>query len=131
MFVSLKKDGRLRGCIGTISPTKSSIAKEIITNAVSAGTGDPRFDPVREEELDDLVYSVDVLGEPEDIKSKDELDVVKYGVIVSKGSRRGLLLPNLEGVDTVEKQIEIALQKAGIAADANYEMQRFEVVRHK
>ena len=131
VFVSLKKDGRLRGCIGTISPTKSSIAKEIITNAVSAGTGDPRFDPVREEELDDLVYSVDVLGEPEDIKSKDELDVVKYGVIVSKGSRRGLLLPNLEGVDTVEKQIEIALQKAGIAADANYEMQRFEVVRHK
>ena len=131
IFVSLKMHGRLRGCIGTISPTKDSIAKEIITNAVSAGTGDPRFDPVSEEELGELVYSVDVLGEPQYISSKEELDVVKYGVIVSKGYKKGLLLPNLDGVDTVDKQIEIALQKAGISPDANYQMQRFEVVRHK
>ncbi len=131
VFVSLKIHSRLRGCIGTISPTKDSIAQEIIANAVSAGTGDPRFDPVSEEELGELVYSVDVLGEPEDICSKDELDVVKYGVIVSKGYKRGLLLPNLEGIDTVDKQIEIALQKAGISPDAKYQMQRFEVVRHK
>lgn len=130
VFVSLKKHGRLRGCIGTIEPTKKSIAKEIITNAVSAGTGDPRFEPVTEDELCDLVYSVDVLGEAEDISSKDELDVKRYGVIVSKGYKRGLLLPNLEGVDTVDKQVDIALQKAGISG-SKYEMQRFEVVRHK
>lgn len=131
VFVSLKKHGRLRGCIGTIEPTKESIAKEIITNAVSAGTGDPRFEPVTEDELCDLVYSVDVLGEAENITSKDELDTRRYGVIVSKGYKRGLLLPNLEGVDTVDKQVDIALQKAGISPDSKYEMQRFEVVRHK
>jgi AmmeMemoRadiSam system protein A/AmmeMemoRadiSam system protein B len=131
VFVSLKKDGRLRGCIGTISPTAGSIAEEIMNNAVSAGTGDPRFDPVTEEELPYLVYSVDVLSEPEPISSMDELDPKRYGVIVSKGHRRGLLLPNLEGVDTVRQQVDIALQKAGIRPDESYSMERFEVVRHK
>ena len=131
VFVSLKKNGRLRGCIGTIEPTKESIAEEIIANAVSAGTGDPRFYPVEKDELDELTYSVDVLGSPEDIKSKEELDPERYGVIISKGYKRGLLLPNLEGVDTAQKQISIALKKAGIPENSNYSMQRFEVVRHK
>lgn len=130
VFVSIKKHGKLRGCIGTISPTRKNIAEEIIHNAISAGTRDPRFFPVEEDELDDLVYSVDVLKEPEPVKSKDELDVKKYGIIVRKGSRTGVLLPNLEGVDTVEQQIQIALSKAGIAEYENYTMERFEVVRH-
>ena len=130
-FVSIKKDGQLRGCIGTISPTRKSIAEEIIHNAISSGTSDPRFYPVEKDELDKLVYSVDVLKEPEPIKSIDELDVVKHGVIVKAGFRTGLLLPNLEGVDTPEKQVSIALQKAGIRHDEKYSMERFEVVRHK
>ncbi|GAB1477045.1 AmmeMemoRadiSam system protein A [Bacillota bacterium] len=131
VFVSLKKDGRLRGCIGTISPVEGSIGREIIRNAVSAGTGDPRFDPVEPEELEELVYSVDVLGEPEAIDSMDQLDVIRFGVIVSAGRKRGLLLPNLEGVTSPEQQVEIALKKAGIPAGDDYSMERFEVVRHK
>jgi AmmeMemoRadiSam system protein A/AmmeMemoRadiSam system protein B len=131
VFVSLKKDWRLRGCIGTITPTADSIAAEILHNAISAGTGDPRFDPVEEDELGELVYSVDVLGDAESIQSMDELDPKRYGVIVNKGHRRGLLLPNLEGVDTVRQQVDIALQKAGIRRDESYTMERFEVVRHK
>lgn len=131
VFVSLKVDGRLRGCIGTISPVRGSIAEEIMENAISAACRDPRFHPVEPEELDRLVYSVDVLGKTEEISSKEELDVKRYGVIVSRGSRRGLLLPNLEGVDTVEEQIDIARQKAGIPEDAeNIRLERFEVVRH-
>jgi AmmeMemoRadiSam system protein A/AmmeMemoRadiSam system protein B len=130
-FVSLKKGGRLRGCIGTISSTRPSIAEEIVRNAVSAGTGDPRFAPVTEDELDSLVYSVDILGEAEPAGSMDELDAKRYGVIVTSGYRRGLLLPNLKGVDTPEQQVAIALQKAGIPADEDYSMERFEVVRHK
>lgn len=130
VFVSLKKYGELRGCIGTIGPTTGSIASEIIQNAISAGTRDPRFHAVQEDELDQLVYSVDVLGEPEPIKSKDELDVERYGVIVRNGFRSGLLLPNLEGVDTIDYQVDIALQKAGIRSGEAYEMERFEVVRH-
>ena len=130
-FVSLHKDGRLRGCIGTIQPVRNSIAEEIADNAVSAATRDPRFSPVRPEELDSLEISVDILSEPEAIRSKAELDVKRYGVIVSKGARRGLLLPNLEGVDTVDEQIAIAMQKAGISErEKGVELQRFEVVRH-
>lgn len=131
VFVSLKKDGRLRGCIGTIEPVRDCIADEIIRNAISAGTEDPRFEAVSEEELDSLVYSVDVLSPAEPIDSIGELDVKRYGVIVTRGRRRGLLLPNLEGVDTPEKQVAIALQKAGIDAHEQYDMERFEVVRHK
>lgn len=131
VFVSLKKDGRLRGCIGTIEPTQDCIADEIIRNAISAGTQDPRFETVGEEELDSLVYSVDVLSPAEPIDSIRELDAKRYGVIVTRGRRRGLLLPNLEGVDTPEKQVAIALQKAGIDAHEQYAMERFEVVRHK
>ncbi|MDE7243988.1 MAG: AmmeMemoRadiSam system protein A [Oscillospiraceae bacterium] len=129
-FVSLHIDGQLRGCIGTISPAAPSVAEEIVQNAVSAGTGDPRFRPVRAHELDRLEYKVDVLGAAEQINSPEELDVRRYGVIVSCGHRRGLLLPDLEGVDTVEQQIDIARQKGGIAPDESYTLERFEVVRH-
>lgn len=131
VFVSLKKHGELRGCIGTISPTTNNIAQEIIQNAVSAGTGDPRFFAVEEDELEELQYSVDVLMKPEAIESADQLDVKRYGVIVRSGYKSGLLLPNLEGVDTVEEQLEIVLQKAGIARNQDYKMERFEVIRHK
>ncbi len=131
VFVSLKKHGSLRGCIGTISPVTDSIAEEILRNAVSAAVEDPRFPPVSVSELDELVYSVDVLGDIEAIKSKDELDVKRYGVIVSSDRKRGLLLPNLEGVDTVEQQISIARKKAGIYDNEKITLERFEVVRHQ
>lgn len=131
VFVSIKKSGQLRGCIGTITPTRKNIAEEIMHNAVSAGTQDPRFNAVEEAELDSLVYSVDVLGEAEVISTMDELDVKRYGIIVRAGRRSGLLLPNLEGVDTPEKQVSIALQKAGISTSEKYTMERFEVIRYK
>ena len=130
-FVSLHLDGRLRGCIGTISPTRASLAQEIISNAVSACARDPRFPPVTAAELGRLEISVDVLGDPEPIDSVDELDVRRYGVIVSRGSRRGLLLPDLEGVDTPEDQVRIARQKGGIGENEPYRLERFEVVRHR
>jgi len=129
-FVSLHKFGQLRGCIGTIAATESCIAKEIIQNAISACSKDTRFMPVTSSELTTLEISVDVLGELEPITSPEELDVKRYGVVVSCGRRRGLLLPNLDGVDTVEQQISIARQKGGIKAYENYQLQRFEVIRH-
>ncbi|MBO4903106.1 MAG: AmmeMemoRadiSam system protein A [Lachnospiraceae bacterium] len=129
-FVSIHKFGKLRGCIGTILPTEKNVAKEIIENAISASTRDPRFDPVEADELKWLEINVDVLSEPEDIASAAELDVKKYGVIVTNGMRRGLLLPDLDGVDTVEEQISIAKQKAGIYPDEPVSLQRFEVIRH-
>lgn len=131
VFVSLHKEGRLRGCIGTIAPMRGCVAEEIVENAISAASRDPRFSPVRKDELDALEISVDVLAPAEKIASKDELDVKRYGVIVSKGMKRGLLLPNLEGVDTVDEQVSIALRKAGLSErEKNYELERFEVVRH-
>lgn len=130
VFVSLKKYGRLRGCIGTIAPVTDSIGAEIIRNAISAGTEDPRFEAVTEGELSHLTYSVDVLSPAEPIESAAELDVKRYGVIVTSGYKRGLLLPNLEGVDTVEQQVRIAREKAGIRRGESYTLERFEVVRH-
>lgn len=130
-FVSLKKAGCLRGCIGTIAPTQTSIAMEIVSNAISACSHDTRFEPVSADELPELEYSVDVLSQPEPIQSSEQLDVKKYGVIVSKGFRRGLLLPNLDGIHTVEEQVRIAKDKAGISQDSSVDLQRFEVVRHK
>lgn len=130
VFVSIKKDGNLRGCIGTINPTKESIAEEIINNAISAGIYDPRFNPVGEDELEDLVYSVDILSPAEKIHSKDMLDPYNYGVIVKSGGKKGLLLPNLEGIDDVDEQLRIALGKAGINQWEEYEMERFKVIRH-
>ena len=129
-FVSIKKDGQLRGCIGTIGATQSCIAEEIIENAISAAVRDPRFSPIEPEELESLVISVDVLGESEKISSQEELDTTRYGVIVTKGRKRGLLLPNLEGIDTIEEQIAIAKRKAGIGENESVELERFEVVRH-
>jgi len=131
VFVSIKKRGELRGCIGTFLPSTENVANEIIQNAISAATRDPRFPPVNVSELDELEYSVDVLSEPEKISSKDELDPKRYGVIVKSGSRRGLLLPDLEGVDTVDEQIRIALLKAGISLGEDIEFYRFEVKRYK
>lgn len=129
-FVSLHLEGRLRGCIGTIAPTQKNVAQEIVRNVVSAGTRDPRFPPVHPEELDALEYSVDVLGAPEPVDSPAQLNPKRYGVIVSCGTRRGLLLPDLDGVDTAAQQIEIAREKGGIRANEPYRLERFEVVRH-
>jgi len=129
-FVSIHKMGQLRGCIGTIAATRENIAEEIIYNAISACARDPRFDPITADELKYLDISVDVLGDAEDIDSPEKLDVKRYGVIVSNGVKRGLLLPNLDGVDTIELQIDIARQKGGIDIDEPYTLQRFEVVRH-
>jgi MEMO1 family protein len=130
VFVSLKKYGELRGCIGSFLPTTDSIAEEIIRNAVEAGVDDPRFGEVEEEELLDIDFSVDVLTEPEPAE-KLELDPKEYGVIVTSGRRRGLLLPDLEGVGTVEDQLSIALQKAGIGRSETYTIEKFKVIRHK
>jgi MEMO1 family protein len=131
VFVSLKIRGHLRGCIGTIAPTKESIAEEIINNAISSGTMDPRFETVVEEELHMIKYSVDVLGKPERIMTLEELDVKRYGVIVTSGYKRGLLLPDLEGVDNPAEQVNIALRKAGIRDTEEFELERFEVIRYK
>ena len=129
-FVSIHEHGELRGCIGTISATRSCVAEEIIGNAISASTRDPRFPAIKPDELPWLDINVDVLGEPEDIDSEDELDVKRYGVIVSCGHRRGLLLPDLDGIDTPRQQVEIAMKKGGIHKFEKYKLQRFEVIRH-
>ena len=130
VFVSLHKQGQLRGCIGTIEPVRADAAEEIISNAISAATRDPRFAPLTPAELDDLDISVDVLTEPEPISSMEELDPKVYGVIVESGRRRGLLLPDLEGVDTPEQQVSIALRKAWIDPNEDYKMYRFQVIRY-
>ena len=131
VFVSLKKEQQLRGCIGTLAPTKPSIASEIIHNAISAGTADPRFEPVGLEELAELTISVDILDAPLAVNNVDKLDPQKYGVIVSKGNRSGLLLPMLEGVNTVDEQLSIAMEKAGIGPEEEIELYRFTVTRYK
>jgi AmmeMemoRadiSam system protein A len=132
VFVSIKKHGALRGCIGTIAPTAGSVADEIRQNAVSAATRDPRFEAITEDELPYLSISVDVLGDAEPVASEDALDPKRYGVIVSLGGRRGLLLPDLDGVDTAAEQVSIAMKKAGIAERdrARVKLERFEVVRY-
>ncbi|MFC2035578.1 MEMO1 family protein [Chloroflexota bacterium] len=131
IFVSIHKFGELRGCIGTVEPTAENVAGEIIANAISSATRDPRFPPITSNELKDLEYSVDILTPPESIESQDQLDPQKYGVIVESGIRRGLLLPNLEGVDTIRHQIDICRQKAGIKPDELVNLYRFEVKRYK
>lgn len=128
-FVSLHREGFLRGCIGTISPTKPTLAEEIVHNAIQAATEDPRFPPVAAEELGDLEISVDVLHEPEPA-TLDDLDPRTYGVIVSCDWRRGLLLPDLEGVDCVSDQVRIACQKAGIGEHERIRLERFRVDRY-
>jgi AmmeMemoRadiSam system protein B/AmmeMemoRadiSam system protein A len=131
VFVSIHKLGGLRGCIGTFEPQRGNVAEETITNAINSATGDPRFPPVGPHELKDLDYSVDVLTRPVPVDDKDKLDPRQYGVIVECGWRRGLLLPDLEGVDTVAQQIEICRQKAGIAPHEPIKLYCFEVKRYK
>jgi AmmeMemoRadiSam system protein B/AmmeMemoRadiSam system protein A len=131
VFVSIHKLGELRGCIGTFDPQCENVAEEIINNAISSATRDPRFPPIAPDELEDLSYSVDVLTKPESIVSQDQLDPKQYGVIVECGFRRGLLLPDLEGVDSVDYQINICRQKADIAPDEPIKLYRFEVRRYK
>lgn len=131
VFVTIKKNGNLRGCIGTVYPQYENIVEEIKHNAISAGIHDPRFKPVQPAELEDLIYSVDILSEPEPVSGIEQLDPKKYGVIVRKGPRSGLLLPNIEGVETAEQQVDIAKQKAGIQKEEAVDLLRFEVVRYK
>ncbi len=131
VFVSIHKKGGLRGCIGTFEPTEENVATEIIANAISSSTRDPRFPAVDADELKDLDYSVDVLTAPERINSQEELDPKRYGVIVESGWRRGLLLPDLEGVDTADQQIAICCQKAGIGSKEKIKLYRFEVKRYR
>ena len=131
VFVSLKVGGMLRGCIGTYDPAKANVAEEIVENAISSATRDPRFPPISADELVDLEYSVDVLTTPEPVEGEAELDAKRYGVIVECGGRKGLLLPDLEGVDTVARQIEICRSKAGILPHQPVQLYRFEVKRYK
>ena len=131
VFVSIHKNGDLRGCIGTVIPTKNSVAEEIISNAISASTRDPRFPRVRIDELSSLEINVDELSESVIVKSLAELDPKKYGVIVTSGYKRGLLLPDLEGVDTVEEQLSIAKRKGDITDNDDITIEKFTVIRHK
>ncbi len=128
-FVSLKKNGQLRGCIGTIEALASNLGEEIIENAISAATRDPRFPPVEEDELSSLSISVDVLSPPRPARA-EELDPRTFGVIVQQGARRGLLLPDLEGVDDAETQVRIAAQKGGIDLRQPHELFTFTVRRY-
>jgi AmmeMemoRadiSam system protein A len=131
VFVSIHKLGDLRGCIGTFEPQQHNVAEEVIANAISSAIRDPRFEPVEEGELKDLDYSIDILTAPELVESEKQLDPKKYGVIVQAGWRRGLLLPDLEGVDTAALQIDICRQKGGIGHEEPVRLYRFEVKRYK
>jgi len=131
VFVCLKIKGNLRGCIGTFHPMEPTIAHETVRNAISAASCDPRFGCVNADELDSIEYTVDVLTPPEKVSSKSALDPRRYGVIVQAGQRRGLLLPDLEGVDTADYQVSIAMQKAGIAPGTAVSLFRFEVKRYE
>lgn len=128
VFVTLHKGGNLRGCIGTFLPTTDSIYDEIKRNSIESGLYDPRFRDVKIYELDDIHFSLDILDRPEPANIED-LDPKEYGIILTSGRKRGLLLPNLEGVDTVEEQMGITKQKAGIREDENFSIERFKVTR--
>ncbi len=129
-FVSIKKKGQLRGCIGTIQPVRPTLVQEVVDNAVAAATRDPRFPPLTEEELGEIIISVDVLTSPEPISGPDDLEPAKYGVIVQSGHRRGVLLPDLPGVASVDQQVAIARSKAGIGPSEPVQLFRFEVNRY-
>ncbi len=132
-FVTLYKNGELRGCIGTILPVYDNLAEEIIENAIAACSRDPRFYPVEVSELPLIEYKVDVLSEPIKVRDLTELDPKRYGVIVVSAVspyKKGVLLPDLEGVDTVEKQLAIAMAKAGIRHDEPVEVYKFTVERY-
>ena len=130
-FVCLKASGLLRGCIGTTEPTRETLAMEIIENAVAAATRDPRFDPVSVDELAELAITVDVLSEPERIADHMQLDHLRYGVIVRAGARHGVLLPDIEHINSVHEQLATVRQKAGIGPDEVIQLFRFEVTRYR
>jgi AmmeMemoRadiSam system protein A len=133
VFVTLRtSDGGLRGCIGTIGPTAGNVAEEVIQNAISAATRDPRFPPVAPGELRGLTYGVDVLSPPEPARGIEDLDPSIYGVIIetTDGSRRGLLLPRIGGIDTVEQQWLAVHLKAGIKVGTPVRAERFTVTRY-
>ena len=130
VFVSIKKSGQLRGCVGTFFSTEETIAHEVIANAIKSASADPRFPPIDESELADLTISVDVLSEPESC-DETQLDPSRFGVIVESGWRRGLLLPDLEGVESIADQLGIAKSKAGIRKDESVDVFRFTVERHQ
>lgn len=129
VFVTLKKNGKLRGCMGTFRPVQKNAAYEIISNAMTAAENDPRFPEVEKEELNEISISVDILSEPEPVRDKSELDPKKYGILVKGGHQTGLLLPDLEGIDTADKQLNVAKRKAGLGEDAEVEIYRFTVSR--
>ncbi len=131
VFVSLKKEGNLRGCIGTVEPAQDTVAEEVINNAIAAAVQDPRFHAVQEDELAGLEYSVDVLSALEKIRDVRDLDPTKYGIVIRQEMKRGLLLPDLEGVNTVEEQLRIAKMKARIWTDEDIEIFRFTVTRYR
>ncbi len=131
VFVTLHKQGELRGCIGTLVPQFDTVEEEIRHNAIAAAFEDPRFPPVQAEELAKIDFSVDVLGRPEPIAARDDLDPRHFGVIVEAGRKRGVLLPDLDGVDTVEQQVEIASRKAGITEGERIQLYRFTVDRYE
>jgi hypothetical protein len=128
-FVTLKKNGNLRGCMGTFRPVQKNAAYEIISNAMTAAENDPRFPEVKKEELKEIKISVDILSEPEEVSDKSMLDPKKYGILVKGGHQTGLLLPDLEGIETADKQLNIAKRKAGLQEDAEVEIYRFKVRR--
>lgn len=131
VFVSIKKSGQLRGCVGTLVPTEPNLAKEIIRNAIHSATQDPRFPSVKPNELSELTFSVDVLTPAEKIENQSALDCKKYGLILRSGDKQGVLLPDIAGVSSVEEQIQICRKKAGLKEEESAEMYRFEVKRHK
>jgi len=130
VFVSLKKNGQLRGCVGTYQPAQPTVADEVIHNAIASATRDPRFNPLTLPELEKIECSVDVLTMPVPVKHRD-WDPQRFGVLVVHGSKRGLLLPDLEGIQTAEQQIRMAKEKAGIVADAECVLYQFNVQRYR
>ena len=131
VFVTIKTGRMLRGCVGTLEPERENVAEEIIQNAMNAAANDPRFAHIEKEELDRMEITVDVIGEFEEIFTDDMLNVHKYGVMISKGRKKGFLLPNQTGLETTEQQVSIAKQSAGLRPRDKAKMERFEVVRHE
>ncbi|WP_320046045.1 AmmeMemoRadiSam system protein A [uncultured Ilyobacter sp.] len=130
-FVTLHTvTGELRGCIGTLEPFRENLYEEIWGNAKSAAFGDPRFPPLKEDELKEIEISVDVLEQAEKVDSIEELDPKIYGVIVSCRGRRGVLLPDIDGVDSIEEQLSIVRLKGGIGPGENADIYKFRVKRY-
>ncbi len=130
-FVTLRVRGHLRGCVGTVAPARGEVAREIVASAIAAACTDPRFPPVRPDELGDLEYEVDIVEQLEAVKDLTELEPRLYGVLVEADGRRGVLLPDLPGVDTAEQQLAIAVSKAGLPPEARVQLHRFRVRRFR